>query len=282
MPGVVFAAVNEEALFDLEVRLLLEALFQRYHHDFRDYALASVRRRVRQAMQRLECESVADLQNLVLHEPDAFAQALPFFTVQVSEMFRDPAYFLALREHVTPVLRTYPSLKIWVAGCSNGEEVWSLAILLAEEGLLERTLIYATDINPQALRAAESATYEARRVGGFSKNYQAAGGTGSLSDYYSSAYGRAVFDRRLRKHVVFADHSLATDAVFSEVHLVSCRNVLIYFNAGLQDRAIGLFREALVHRGFLGLGSRESLRSGANADAFEPLVAAQKLFRKKA
>ncbi|TLX23254.1 protein-glutamate O-methyltransferase CheR [Thermomonas fusca] len=274
--------MNEEALFDLEVRLLLEALFQRYHHDFRDYALASVRRRVRQAMQRLECESVADLQNLVLHEPDAFAQALPFFTVQVSEMFRDPAYFLALREHVTPVLRTYPSLKIWVAGCSNGEEVWSLAILLAEEGLLERTLIYATDINPQALRAAESATYEARRVGGFSKNYQAAGGTGSLSDYYSSAYGRAVFDRRLRKHVVFADHSLATDAVFSEVHLVSCRNVLIYFNAGLQDRAIGLFREALVHRGFLGLGSRESLRSGANADAFEPLVAAQKLFRKKA
>ncbi|WP_287596619.1 CheR family methyltransferase [Thermomonas sp.] len=282
MPGVVFAAVNEEALFDLEVRLLLEALFQRYHHDFRDYALASVRRRVRQAMQRLECESVADLQNLVLHEPDAFAQALPFFTVQVSEMFRDPAYFLALREHVSPVLRTYPSLKIWVAGCSNGEEVWSLAILLAEEGLLERTLIYATDINPRALRAAESATYEARRVGGFSKNYQAAGGTGSLSDYYSSAYGRAVFDRRLRKHVVFADHSLATDAVFSEVHLVSCRNVLIYFNAGLQDRAIGLFREALVHRGFLGLGSRESLRSGANANAFEPLVAAQKLFRKKA
>jgi chemotaxis protein methyltransferase CheR len=282
VPGVVFAAVNEEALFDLEVRLLLEALFQRYHHDFRDYALASVRRRVRQAMQRLECESVADLQNLVLHEPDAFAQALPFFTVQVSEMFRDPAYFLALREHVSPVLRTYPSLKIWVAGCSNGEEVWSLAILLAEEGLLERTLIYATDINPRALRAAESATYEARRVGGFSKNYQAAGGTGSLSDYYSSAYGRAVFDRRLRKHVVFADHSLATDAVFSEVHLVSCRNVLIYFNAGLQDRAIGLFREALVHRGFLGLGSRESLRSGANANAFEPLVAAQKLFRKKA
>lgn len=282
MPGLVFAAVNEEALFDLEVRLLLEALFQRYHHDFRDYALASVRRRVRQAMQRLECESVADLQNLVLHEPDAFAQALPFFTVQVSEMFRDPAYFLALREHVAPVLRTYPSLKIWVAGCSNGEEVWSLAILLAEEGLLERTLIYATDINPQALRAAESATYEARRVGGFSKNYQAAGGTGSLSDYYSSAYGRAVFDRWLRKHVVFADHSLATDAVFSEVHLVSCRNVLIYFNAGLQDRAIGLFREALVHRGFLGLGSRESLRSGANANAFEPLVAAQKLFRKKA
>ena len=282
MPGVVLAAVNEEALFDLEVRLLLDAVYQRYHQDFRDYAMASVRRRVRQAMQRLDCQRVADLQHLILHEPDAFAQALPFFTVQVSEMFRDPAYFQALRVHVIPILRTYPSLKFWVAGCSQGEEVWSLAILLAEEGLLERSLIYATDINPQALRAAESATHEARRVAGFSKNYQAAGGTGSLSDYYSSAYGRAVFDRQLRKHVVFADHSLATDSVFSEVHLVSCRNVLIYFNAGLQDRAIGLFRDALVHRGFLGLGSRESLRFGANAGSFEPLVAAQKLFRKKA
>ncbi|QNN45203.1 protein-glutamate O-methyltransferase CheR [Thermomonas brevis] len=282
MPGVVLAAVNEEALFDLEVRLLLEAVFQRYHHDFRDYAMASVRRRVRQAMQRLDCARVADLQHLVLHEPEAFAQTLPFFTVQVSEMFRDPAYFLALRVHVVPILRTYPSIKIWVAGCSTGEEVWSLAILLAEEGLLERTLIYATDINPQALRAGEAATYESSRVAGFSRNYQAAGGTGSLSDYYSSAYGRAVFDRRLRKHAVFADHSLATDAVFSEVHLVSCRNVLIYFNAGLQDRAVGLFRDALVHRGFLGLGSKESLRFGANADAFEPLVAAQKLFRKRA
>lgn len=276
------AAVNDEALFDLEVRLLLEALFQRYQHDFRNYAMASVRRRVRQAMQRLACQRVADLQHLILHEPEAFAQALPFFTVQVSEMFRDPAYFLALREHVVPILRTYPSLKIWVAGCGNGEEVWSLAILLAEEGLLDRTLVYATDINPQALRTGESATCEIRRVCGFSKNYRAAGGTGSLSDYYSSAYGRAVFDHRLRKHVVFADHSLATDAVFSEVHLVSCRNVLIYFNAGLQDRAIGLFREALVHRGFLGLGSRESLRFGVHADAFEPVVAAQKLFRKKA
>lgn len=274
--------MNEEALFDLEVRLLLEAVFQRYHHDFRDYAMASVRRRVRQAMQRLDCARVADLQHMVLHEPEAFAQTLPFFTVQVSEMFRDPAYFLALRVHVVPILRTYPSIKIWVAGCSTGEEVWSLAILLAEEGLLERTLIYATDINPQALRAGEAATYESSRVAGFSRNYQAAGGTGSLSDYYSSAYGRAVFDRRLRKHAVFADHSLATDAVFSEVHLVSCRNVLIYFNAGLQDRAVGLFRDALVHRGFLGLGSKESLRFGANADAFEPLVAAQKLFRKRA
>ena len=273
--------MNEEALFDLEVRLLLEAVFRRYHHDFRDYAMASVRRRVRQAMQRLDCERVADLQHLVLHEPDAFAQTLPFFTVQVSEMFRDPAYFLALRVHVVPILRTYPSIKIWVAGCSTGEEVWSLAILLAEEGLLDRTLIYATDINPQALRAGEAATYDSNRVAGFSRNYQAAGGTGSLSDYYNSAYGRAVFDRSLRKHAVFADHSLATDAVFSEVHLVSCRNVLIYFNAGLQDRAIGLFRDALVHRGFLGLGSKESLRFGANADAFEPLVAAQKLFRKR-
>ena len=271
----------ETELFDLELKVLLEAVYLRYHYDFRHYAVSSLRRRMRHAMGRYGLERLSDLQHRVIHDPAFFAEAMQYFTVQVSEMFRDPAYFLALRVHVVPILRTYPSIKIWVAGCSTGEEVWSLAILLAEEGLLDRTLIYATDINPQALRAGEAATYDSNRVAGFSRNYQAAGGTGSLSDYYNSAYGRAVFDRSLRKHAVFADHSLATDAVFSEVHLVSCRNVLIYFNAGLQDRAIGLFRDALVHRGFLGLGSKESLRFGANADAFEPLVAAQKLFRKR-
>ena len=266
---------------EIELKLLIEAIYLKYSYDFREYSAASMKRRVLLALRQMRCENLSELQRRILYDATAFMELLQYLTIPVSDMFRDPGYFLALREQVVPLLRTYPSLKLWVAGCSHGEEVWSLAILLAEEGLLERTLIYATDINPQALRAAESATYETRRITGFSRNYQAAGGTGSLSDHYSSAYGRAVFDRRLRKHVVFADHSLATDAVFSEVHMVSCRNVLIYFNAGLQDRAIGLFREALVHRGFLGLGSRESLRFGANADAFEPLVPTQKLFRKR-
>jgi len=282
VPGVVRTAMSGAALFDLELGLLLEAIYQRYHYDFRQYAVSSLRRRVRQAMGRFACARVADLQHRLLHEPDLFAQAMQYFTVQVSEMFRDPDYFRVLREQVMPVLRTYPSCKVWVAGCSTGEEVWSLAILLHEEGLLERTLIYATDINPEALAAAESGVFDIDRVAQFSRSYQQAGGRASLADYYTTAYNGALFDRRLKRNIVFADHSLATDHVFSEVHLVSCRNVLIYFNRGLQDRAIGLFHDALVHRGFLGLGSKESLQFGAHAADFEPCAREQRLYRKVA
>ncbi|WP_186308981.1 CheR family methyltransferase [Stenotrophomonas rhizophila] len=282
MPRVVLAPMNEAELFDLELRLLLEAVYQRYHYDFRDYALASLRRRMRHAMARFECDSMGALQHRLLHEPETFALAMQYFTVQVSEMFRDPAYFRMLREHAIPVLRTYPSIKLWIAGCSTGEEVWSLAILLHEEGLLDRAIIYATDINPEALQAAEAGAFPIERLAQFSRNYLAAGGSGSLSDYYSSGYGNVVFDRRLKRNIVFADHSLATDTVFSEVHLVSCRNVLIYFQRALQDRAIGLFHEALVHRGFLGLGSKESLQFGAHADAFEACAREQRLYRKLA
>ncbi|XHH30605.1 CheR family methyltransferase [Xanthomonas euroxanthea] len=282
MPCVVLAAMNAVELFDLELRVLLEAVYQRYHYDFRDYAVSSLRRRMRHAMARMECTRVADLQHRLLHEPDTFAQAMQFFTVQVSEMFRDPAYFRVLREHVVPVLRTYPSIKLWVAGCSTGEEVWSLAILLHEEGLLEKAVIYATDINPEALGMAEAGAFGIDRIAQFSRNYLDAGGRSSLSDYYTTAYDGAMFDRRLKRNIVFADHSLATDTVFSEVHLVSCRNVLIYFNRSLQDRAVGLFYDALVHRGFLGLGSKESLQFGAHAQAFETVAREQRLFRKAA
>lgn len=274
--------MNDTELFDLELRLLLEAVYQRYHYDFRNYALSSLRRRMRHAMARFDCTTMGELQHRLLHEPETFAQAMQYFTVQVSEMFRDPAYFKVLREHAMPVLRTYPSIKLWIAGCSTGEEVWSMAILLQEEGLLDRSIIYATDINPEALQAAESGAFPLERTAQFSRNYLAAGGTGSLSDYYSSGYGSVVFDRRLKRNIVFADHSLATDTVFSEVHLVSCRNVLIYFQRALQDRAIGLFHEALVHRGFLGLGSKESLQFGAHANDFEACAREQRLYRKLA
>ncbi len=270
----------ETELFDLELRLLLDAVYLRYHYDFRGYAMTSLRRRMRHAMGRFGCAQMSDLQHRILHEPAFFAEAMQYFTVQVSEMFRDPSYFRALREDVMPVLGTYPSIKIWVAGCSHGEEVWSLAILLAEEGLLDRSIIYATDINPEALAKAEQGTYPAERLALFSGSYLAAGGKGSLSDYYTSAYGNAMFDRALRKTIVFADHSLATDSVFSEVHFVSCRNVLIYFNRELQDRAVGLFSGSLVRKGFLGLGSKESLRFGAHAEVFEPFVPAERIYRK--
>ena len=274
--------MNPAELFDLELGVLLEAIYRRYHYDFRDYTVSSLRRRVRQAMDRFHCSSVAALQHRLMHEPATFAQAMQYFTVQVSEMFRDPGYFRTLREQALPVLQTYPSCKVWVAGCSTGEEVWSLAILLHEEGLLERTILYATDINPDALASAENGVFALDRMAQFSASYLAAGGRASLSDYYTTAYNGALFDRRLKRNIVFADHSLATDAVFSEVHLVSCRNVLIYFRRALQDRAIGLFHDALVHRGFLGLGSKESLQFGAHADRFEVCSREHRLYRKVA
>lgn len=269
-----------DTLFDLELKLLLEGVFLKYQHDFRNYSVASLRRRIRQALEKFDCKTVSQLQDRVLHEPAVFAQMLQYFTVQVSEMFRDPAYFRALRERVVPLLKTYPSVKIWVAGCSSGEEVWSLAIMLAEEELLDRTLIYATDINAEALKVAEAGIYPADRIAQFSDNYRKAGGTRSLSDYYTAAYNSAIFERSLRQHMVFADHSLATDSVFSEVQLVSCRNVLIYFNRSLQERAIKLFHDALVHRGFLGLGSKESLRFTSHAAVFSEFSPQEKIYQR--
>jgi chemotaxis protein methyltransferase CheR len=196
-------------------------------------------------------------------------------------MFRDPLYFLAMREAVVPLLRTYPSLKVWIAGCSTGEEAYSFAILLREEGLLERTQIYATDINPQALKQAESGVYELERIASFTENHRRAGARSSLSDYYTAAYQRAAFDKTLKKHIVFSDHSLATDSVFGEMQLVSCRNVLIYFDKALQDRALGLFDESLCRKGFLGIGSKESLRFSSHAGAFDELVPRERIYQKR-
>jgi len=267
---------------EIEQRLLIDAIYHRYHYDFRGYAQASLKRRLQTALLQFDCKTLSQLQDRVLHDPAVFPAMLQYLTVQVSDMFRDPAYFQSLRREVVPLLRTYPSLKVWVAGCSAGEEVYSLAILLHEEGLLDRTLIYATDINPHALRAAESGVFDLERVAAFTENHARSGGRSSLSDYYTARYGRVVFDKSLREHVVFSDHSLATDSVFAEVHLVSCRNVLIYFERELQNRALGLFSEALCHRGFLGLGSKESLRFSAHAEAFDEFVPEDRIYRKKA
>jgi len=266
--------------FDIELKLLLEGVYLKYQHDFRQYSVASLRRRMLIAMERFGCSTLSQLQDRVLHEPDVFAQMLRYFTIQVSEMFRDPSYFQAVREHVVPALQTYPSCKLWVAGCSTGEEVWSLAILLEEEGLLDRTTVYATDINPESLKVAEAGVYALDRMAKFSANYLTAGGKGSLSDYYTAAYGSALFQHRLKRKIVFADHSLSTDSVFSETHFVSCRNVLIYFKQELQDRAIGLFHDSLVHRGFLGLGARESLRLTSFGDRFREVVPGERLYQR--
>lgn len=267
--------------FDIEMKLLLEAIYLKYQHDFRNYSPVSLKRRLTQALPHFNCENLTQLQHRVLREPDTFAGMLRYLTIQVSEMFRDPSYFKEIRDNVVPVLKTYPSVKIWIAGCSSGEELWSFAIVLHEEGLLDKTSFYATDINPGALRLAEAGVYALDRIADFSRNYIAAGGKTSLSDYYVTAYGAASFARSLKLKCVFADHSLATDSVFSEVQLVSCRNVLIYFDKTLQDRSIGLFKDSLVRRGFLGLGSKESLRFSTHMEAFTVFSQPQKIYQKR-
>jgi chemotaxis protein methyltransferase CheR len=267
--------------FDIELQLLLDAIYLKYHFDFRGYARASLARRVRTALERFRCLTVSQLQDQILRDPVRFQEVLNFLTVPVSEMFRDPRYFLALRHAAVPLLRTYPSLKIWVAGCSTGEEAYSLAILLREEGLLERTLIYATDINASTLAKAEAGIYNVDRIAGFTENHRQSGGQSSLSDHYTAAYGRAVLDKSLKAHIVFSDHSLSTDSVFAEMQLVSCRNVLIYFNRPLQERAIGLFHQSLCRNGFLGLGSKETVRLSSYAEAFTEVAEGQRLYQKR-
>lgn len=265
---------------DIELKLLMEAIFLKYSYDFRNYTGASQKRRVRYALEQLRLPNVSALQERVLHDPTVFAQLLQYLTIPVSEMFRDPSYFLTLRQQVVPVLQTYPSVKVWVAGCSTGEEAWSLAILLREEGLLERTQIYATDINPSSLDKARQGIFPMDAVRGYTANYQRAGGKQAFSDYYTAAYDAARFDPSLCANAVFADHSLATDSVFAETQLVSCRNVLIYFNRALQDRALGLFHESLCHRGFLGLGAKESIDFSSFSTRFDTLARAERIYRK--
>jgi chemotaxis protein methyltransferase CheR len=271
-----------EKVNEIELRLLLEALYLRYHYDFRSYARTSLRRRLHVAMDRFGCETLSQLQHRVLHESAMLPDLMDILTVQVSDMFRDPPYFRALRTHVVPLLRTYPSLKIWVAGCSTGEEVYSFAILLKEEGLLDRSFIYATDINAAALEKAQAGVYSVDRISGFTENHRKSGGRDSLSAYYTAAYGKAVFDRSLKAHITFADHSLSTDSTFSEVQLVSCRNVLIYFDRTLQDRAVGLFRDSLCYKGFLGIGASESLRFSSHAESFVELDREDRIYQKVA
>lgn len=271
----------DDADRDLELRLLLEAIYVKYSYDFRGYSTASMHRGMEQVMAGLGCSTLSQVQDRIFRDRRAFSTALRRLTVPFSDMFRDPEYFRSIREKVAPHLRTYPSIKVWIAGCSTGEELYSMAILLAEEGLLDRSFLYATDINPEALRVAERGVYSLDRVPAFTASYQRAGGRRSLSDYYTAAYGGVAFDRSLRARAVFSDHSLATDNVFTEAHLVSCRNVLIYFAPALQGRAVGLFRDSLVHGGFLGIGMRETLRFCKDASAFTDFVPEHRIYRRR-
>lgn len=253
---------------DLELELVLEAIYRRFHYDFRCYSRASLHRRLADALATFGCATLSSLQERLLHEDAVFPELMRFLTVQVSDLFRDPSFFSILRRDIVPLLRTYPSLRVWIAGCSTGEEAYSFAILLEEEGLLDRAIVYATDINADSLRAAEAGVYSVDRLARFVENHGLSGAKGALGDHLTSAYGSVMFNRSIRKKIVFSDHSLATDGGFAEMQLISCRNVLIYFDGSLQDRALALFKDSLCHRGFLGLGSRETLRFSDHEGSF--------------
>ncbi|WP_267222351.1 CheR family methyltransferase [Dyella silvae] len=272
-------AAADVALEDIEVELFVRALKLRHGYDFSQYAPASLKRRILQLAHSQHADTVSTLTGRLLHEPGFLSVVLEGLSVPVSEMFRDPDVFQALREQVFPVLASYPQINIWQAGCAHGQEVYSLAILLEEAGLYERTQIYATDFNQSALNQAQEGIYPAKEAQLWSRNYLAAGGSHSLADYYSARYEFIKLDQRLRRNVIFANHNLVTDEVFCEAHLVLCRNVLIYFSDPLQDRTLALFRDSLVRGGFLCLGTRESLDFAPSAADFTPVDPALRIYR---
>ncbi len=267
-------------LEDLELRLLLEAIQETYGYDFRGYARASLHRRVVAHIKRSGHAGIAELIPAILRDPAAFSALLLDLTVTVTEMFRDPAVYRTLRQEVIPWLKTFPFTRIWHAGCATGEEVYSLAILLEEEGLLDRVQIYATDLNPVALEHSKRGIYSVKSMRESTRNYQAAGGKAAFSDYFYAEQGSVAMQQRLRDRVVFSRHNLVTDRSFGEMHLILCRNVLIYFSAELQERARELFGESLVHKGYLCLGSAETI--DPRSERFDVVDADQHLFRRGA
>jgi chemotaxis protein methyltransferase CheR len=266
----------------LEMDLLLEALHRRYGYDFRGYARASLRRRLWRRVDLEGLRTLSGLQERVLHDPGAIDRLLADLSINVTEMFRDPGFHAALRAQVVPLLRTHPFVRVWVAGCSSGEEVVSLAVMLREEGLLERTRIYATDIDEATLAQARRAAYPVEKLQAYTRNYLEAGGREAFSSYYEVDGSTAVFDPGLLADVVFAQHNLATDGSFNAFHLVTCRNVLIYFGRDLQDHVLGLFDASLERRGVLALGRKETLRGTRVEDRFEILDEAERLYRRAA
>jgi chemotaxis protein methyltransferase CheR len=264
----------------IEIELLLEGVFRHYGFDFRSYAYASVRRRLWKRIEDEGLSSVSELQALVLHDGQAMERLLLDLSINVTAMFRDPGFYREFRTLVVPLLRTYPFIRIWHAGCSTGEEVYSAAIVLEEEGLLDRARIYATDINNVVLQQARAGIFPLTRMQEYTENYIKAGGARSFSEYYTAKYDGALFSPALTRNVVFSQHNLVTDRSFAEFNIIFCRNVLIYFDAELQNRVHSLFYESLAMFGILALGSKESLHGSQYEPCYERLHPREKLFRK--
>jgi chemotaxis protein methyltransferase CheR len=274
------AHIRDEELETIELQLLTEAVFRRYGLDFRNYAIASLRRRVHLAMHEENVTTISALSDRLLHDPPAMERLLLRLSINVTAMFRDPGFFLAMRRKVIPHMRSYPFVRIWHAGCSTGEEVYSMAIMLHEEGLYERCRIYATDFNEAALQRARDGIVSLDGMQEYSTNYLRAGGHGSLSDYYTANYGHAIFRQSLRKNMVFSQHNLATDGSFNEFNLILCRNVMIYFNEHLQSRVHKLLFASLRRYGVLGLGRKESMRGTPHEPDYEVVDENERIFRR--
>ena len=264
----------------LEIELLLEGIYRQYGFDFRSYAYASLKRRLWKRIEAEGLKTVSGLQECLLHQPEVMERVLLDLSVNVTAMFRDPTFYQAFREKVVPVLRTYPFIRIWHAGCSTGEEVYSMAILLREEGLYDRARIYATDINEVVLRRARSAIFPLEKMQEYTQNYLKAGGRRSFSEYYTAMYDGALFDQTLTRNVVFSQHNLVTDGSFAEFNVILCRNVMIYFDRDLQNRVHELFFQSLATFGVLALGSKESLRFSSHEDEYEALDVREKIYRR--
>ena len=271
---------HDTSIESVELDLLLEGIVRMYGYDFRDYARTSLRRRIDGIMLAEEVSSISALQERVLRHTASWERFLQGVSVNVSSMFRDPSFWLAFRREVVPLLRTYPFIRIWQAGCSLGEEAYSLAILLQEEGLYDRTRIYATDLNDVLLRQAREGIYPADIMQKYMRQYVEAGGTRAFSDYYTARYDLAMIRPELRQNIVFSQHNLVSDGPFNEFNVVLCRNVMIYFNRELQERTHALFLDSLATFGILGLGSSESLRFLSQERAYEALVPGEKLYRR--
>ncbi|SBW00469.1 Methylase of chemotaxis methyl-accepting protein [uncultured Alphaproteobacteria bacterium] len=265
----------------LEIRLLLEAIYQRSGYDFRGYASAHIKRRLDHVRARNRLDSFCEMIHKLIYEPPFFEEVLQALSINVTEMFRDPQFYRSVRENVVPHLKTFPFIKVWHAGCAAGQEVYSMAILLEEEGMLSRAQIYGTDISPPVLEVARRGIYPLEAVRQYTSNYQKAGGTASFADYYTAGYESVAIAADLKKNVLFSPHNLVTDGIFGEMHMIFCRNVLIYFGEELQEKVIKLFLDSLRNGGFLCLGTKESLRFSAHADAFEVVDAREKIYRKR-
>ena len=266
---------------DIEVQLLLEGIYLKYGYDFRRYSRAHMKRRILHRLSLSGLAHISELQHHILNDRVYFETILPDFSINVTEMFRDPSFFLAIRKEVVPALRTYPFIKIWHAGCSTGEEVYSMAILLKEEELYHKTQIYATDFNESVLSKAKERIYPIEAIKDYTYNYQKSGGKSSFSDYYIADYDFALLDKSLAEKVVFAEHNLVSDEVFGEMQMIVCRNVMIYFTKELQNHVIKLFYDSLCYGGYLCLGSKESIKFSDYEDAFETVSATQKIYRKR-